>query len=167
MIMCPACQHHEIEGALFCSECGAQLHDMGTLATQNIHTNEMHDQAFDAVPPKRSVVSDIGSMTLQILDGGQLLPLSDRNEFTMGRVSDGQTIMPDIDLTGYRAYECGVSRLHAVLKRNKGKVTIMDLGSSNGTYVDGIRLQPEDEFPLSHGSIVSLGKLKIQFLLHR
>jgi pSer/pThr/pTyr-binding forkhead associated (FHA) protein len=43
----------------------------------------------------------------------------------------------------------------------------MDLGSSNGTYVGGIRLQPESEYPLFHGSVISLGKLKIQFLLHR
>jgi len=167
MIMCPTCQHQEVEGALFCSECGAQLHNMGSLATHNIQTSEMRDEAFDAPPPKRRVIADSEAMTLQILDGGQLLPLADRNEFTMGRVSDGQTIMPDIDLTPYQAYECGVSRLHAVLKRFQGKVTIMDLGSSNGTYVDGVRLQPENEQPLSHGSIVSLGKLKIQFLLQR
>ncbi|OQX65481.1 MAG: hypothetical protein DRI32_05105 [Chloroflexi bacterium] len=167
MIMCPICQHQEVEGALFCSECGAQLHNMGSLATHNIQTGEMRGEAFDAVPPKRSVISASDAMTLQILDGGQIIPLADRSEFTMGRVSDGQTIMPDIDLTPYQAYECGVSRLHAVLKRSQGKVTIMDLGSSNGTYVDGIRLQPENELPLSHGSIVSLGKLKIQFLLQR
>ena len=167
MIMCPTCQHQEVEGALFCSECGTQLHNMGALATHNIQTSEMRDEAFDAVPPERRVISDSESMTLQILDGGQLLPLADRNEFTMGRVSDGQTIMPDIDLTPYQAYECGVSRLHAVLKRSRGKVTIMDLGSSNGTYVDGVRLMPENELLLSHGSIVSLGKLKIQFLLQK
>ncbi len=100
-----------------------------------------------------------------MLEGGQFLPLADRNEFTVGRVSDGQTIMPDIDLTPYRAYEYGVSRLHAVLKKSEEKVIIMDLGSANGTYVDGTRLEPEKEQLLSHGSIISLGKLKIQFLL--
>jgi len=167
MIMCPACQHQEIEGALFCSECGAQLHDMGRLATQNIQTNEIRNQFFGASPKKESQASSMESMAFQILDGGQMLPLSGRNEFTIGRVSEGQTIMPDIDLTEYRAYEYGVSRLHAVLKRKDNQVTIMDLGSSNGTYVSGVRLQPESEYPLHHGSIISLGKLKIQFLLHR
>lgn len=168
MILCPTCQHLEVEGALFCGECGAQLLSMETLVTQTIQqTNGMSNAALGATPQKRKIASVSGAMTLQLLDGGQILPLADRNEFTMGRVSDGQTIMPDIDLTPYRAYEYGVSRLHAVLKKSKGKVIVMDLGSSNGTYVDGVRLKPENEYPLSHGSIISLGKLKIQFLLQR
>ncbi len=165
MIICPTCQHQEVEGALFCSECGAQLHNMGTLATHNIQTDEIRDQNLDTLPPKRIERSNSDVATLQILDGGQILPLADRNEFTMGRVSDGQTIMPDIDLTAHNAYEYGVSRLHAVLKRKDNKMTIMDLGSSNGTYVDGIRLKPDLETPLTHGSIISLGKLRVQFLL--
>ena len=163
MIMCPTCQHQEVIGALFCSECGTQL-QMQALVTQNIHTNGMNRVALDAIPPAQKKAIDSGALTLQLLDGGQLLSLADRSEYTMGRVSEGQTIMPDIDLTSYNAYECGVSRLHAVLKKSTEKVVIVDLGSSNGTYVNGVRLKPENEYPLSHGNIISLGKLKIQFL---
>lgn len=165
MIICPTCQHQEVVGALFCSECGAQLHNMGNLATHNIQTNEIRNRYLDEHPPIRISKSNFGSATLQILDGGQVLPLAERDELTMGRVSDGQTIMPDIDLTAHSAYEYGVSRLHAVLKRQNDKMTIMDLGSANGTYVDGNRLKPDYESPLSNGSIISLGKLRIQFLL--
>jgi|APSaa5957512622_1039677.scaffolds.fasta_scaffold05446_2 pSer/pThr/pTyr-binding forkhead associated (FHA) protein len=164
MIMCPSCQHQEVEGALFCSNCGAQLHTE-SLITQNIHTNGIRKEALKAIPQGQKKALATGTLSLQLLDGGHLLPLADRNEFTMGRVSDGQTIMPDIDLTPYQAYENGVSRLHAVLKKSKERVIIMDLGSSNGTYVNGVRLKPENEYPLSHGNIISLGKLKIQFLM--
>ena len=73
--------------------------------------------------------------------------------------------MPDIDLTPYQAYASGVSRLHAVVKRENNRVAVMDLGSSNGTYVNGRRLNPHTEEALSHGDIVALGKLKIQILL--
>jgi pSer/pThr/pTyr-binding forkhead associated (FHA) protein len=73
--------------------------------------------------------------------------------------------MPDIDLTPYQAYASGVSRLHAVVKRDASRVLVMDLGSSNGTYVNGRRINPHVEEPLSHGDIVALGKLKIQVLL--
>jgi len=162
MIICRTCQHQEVEGALFCSECGTPLQVM---TTQNVYTDGMGGKTFEAPPPKRDAVLASGPMVLQVLDGGQLIPLSERKEYTMGRVSEGQIIMPDIDLTDHRAYECGVSRLHAVLKRKDGKAIIMDLGSSNGTYVDGTRLKPESEHALSHGCILSLGKLKIQFLL--
>ncbi len=165
MIMCPTCQHHEVEGALFCSECGAQLVNVQKLVTQNIGTNEMKGELAQMSQDQHYEKKTSGTITLQVLDGGQFLPLADRSEFTMGRVSDGQPIMPDIDLTTYKAYENGVSRLHAVLKKKDREIVIMDLGSSNGTYVNGTRLTPEAEYPLHHGSIISLGKLKLQFLL--
>jgi pSer/pThr/pTyr-binding forkhead associated (FHA) protein len=41
----------------------------------------------------------------------------------------------------------------------------MDLGSSNGTYVNGKRLNPNVEHMLGNGDVVALGKLKIQILL--
>ena len=42
---------------------------------------------------------------------------------------------------------------------------VMDLGSSNGTYLNGRRLNPHTEESLKHGDVVALGKLKIQVLL--
>ena len=99
------------------------------------------------------------------MDSGKIMPLASRNEFTLGRLSEGQPIMPDIDLTAYQAYASGVSRLHAVVKRDESNVVVMDLGSSNGTYLNGRRLTPHTEERLSHGDIVALGKLKIQILL--
>jgi len=42
---------------------------------------------------------------------------------------------------------------------------VMDLGSSNGTYINGRRINPHVEESLGHGDIVALGKLKIQVLL--
>jgi pSer/pThr/pTyr-binding forkhead associated (FHA) protein len=44
-------------------------------------------------------------------------------------------------------------------------VGIIDIGSSNGTYVNGKRLEGNVEYPLTHGDIIALGKLKIQVLL--
>ena len=73
--------------------------------------------------------------------------------------------MPDIDLTPYQAYASGVSRLHSVLKREGNRVFVMDLGSSNGTYLNGKRLKPNVDQTLNHGDMLALGKLKIQILL--
>ena len=98
------------------------------------------------------------------MESGQILPLADRTEFTLGRVSEGQPIMPDVDLTPYNAYASGVSRLHATLKKVGGRVVIMDLGSSNGTYVNENRLKDHVEYPLAHGDLIALGKLRIQVL---
>ena len=73
--------------------------------------------------------------------------------------------MPDIDLSPYQAYAAGVSRLHAIIKRDGNRLIFMDLGSANGTYVNGKRLNPNVEQLINHGDIVALGKMKLQILV--
>jgi len=166
MIICPNCQHENVQGTLFCVECGAQLDDSETLTTQAVTqsdiANDLKDRSASVEPPSSPVNSWI---SLHLMDSGKILPLTSRTEFTMGRLSEGQPIMPDIDLTPYQAYASGVSRLHAVVKREADRTIVMDLGSSNGTYLNGRRLNPHTEEELKHGDVVALGKLKIQVLL--
>lgn len=164
MIICPNCKHEEVDGAIFCSECGMQLVRSEALTTQQIEPDEN-----DRITTSR-LETDIPNPTdvwisLHMIESGQIIPVSDRSEFTMGRISDNQPIMPDIDFSSYKAYDNGVSRLHAVIRQNSGNVIIMDLGSSNGTYVNGTRLMPNIEQPLHHGDVVALGKLKMQVVL--
>jgi FHA domain-containing protein len=167
MIVCSNCEHTNMAGAMFCSECGAQLGTADSLTTQNIATAQVKE-AFArkpavAVPPPATILNNWA--TLHLLDTGQVLPLSERNEFTLGRISEGQPIMPDVDLSPYQAYASGVSRLHAVIKREADRVLLMDLGSSNGTYINGKRMNANSEQALGNGDVIALGKLKIQILL--
>ncbi len=166
MIVCSKCSHVNMAGALFCSECGARLGASDPLTTQNIKTNQMNEAPRQGPIPVAPPPAAFNNwVTLHLLDTGQVLPLAERNEFTLGRISEGQPIMPDVDLSPYQAYVRGVSRLHAVLKREASHVFLMDLGSSNGTYVNGKRLTPNVDHALSNGDVVALGKLKIQILL--
>jgi hypothetical protein len=164
MIVCSNCQHKNVAGAMFCAECGAQLDGVETLVTQAI-TDEQIAEDLKKKSPRPEAVPANSWISLHLMDSGKILPLASRNEFTLGRLSEGQPIMPDIDLTPYQAYASGVSRLHAVVKRDAERVLVMDLGSSNGTYVNGRRINPHVEESLSHGDILALGKLKIQVLL--
>lgn len=167
MIECDNCKHSNLDGTMFCDECGAQLLGKDNLITQNISA-----QQFSKVGPQKPKTdvyqpfdgSDAWG-SLHLLDTGQVLPLSTRNEFTLGRISEDQPIMPDIDLSPYQAYAAGVSRLHGVIKRIGNTIVIVDLGSANGTYINGKRLSPNAEQTLNHGDIVALGKLKMQILL--
>lgn len=166
MIICSNCQHENIPGTLFCAECGVQLDGVESLTTQSIAQDQIVDDLQDksaAVEPPSSPTNSW--ISLHLMDSGKILPLASRTEFTMGRLSEGQPIMPDIDLTPYQAYASGVSRLHAVVKREANNTIVMDLGSSNGTYLNGRRLNPHTEEELKHGDVVALGKLKIQVLL--
>jgi hypothetical protein len=169
MIICPSCHHQEISGTLFCSECGTQLAGEDGLITKAFQPENAKGIKKSALAQTSTPKSDVSHaatswLSLHIMESGQILPLADRSEFTLGRVSEGQPIMPDIDLSAYQAYTNGVSRLHAVLKRSRQQVIIMDLGSSNGTYLNGKKLETNIETPIKHGDVIALGKLKIQVL---
>ena len=166
MIVCPSCQHTEILGALFCSQCGAQL---VTISAPDLQKDPMAENISNIkkntnskhIPPAWKGQTRI---SLHLIESGQILPLAERTEFSLGRIAEGQPIMPDIDLTPFKAYDNGVSRLHALLRLAENHVAIIDLGSSNGTYVNGNRLMPSVEHPLNHGDMIHVGKLKIQIL---
>jgi hypothetical protein len=164
MIVCQNCKSEEPDGTIFCSECGTQLMEIDTVQTQKFSDNagelrEVIPYADGFSTPGNSWIS------IHLLDSGKILPFSDPKEFTLGRLSDNQPIEPDIDLSPYKAFDNGVSRLHAVIRYKEGDVVIVDVGSSNGTYINGVRILPNIEHPLRHGDIVALGKLKMQIIL--
>ena len=167
MIVCSNCKHSNMTGAMYCAECGGQLVGGDALTTQNI-TTQRFETDFEHLPKDDKYQTFDGGdawASLHLLDTGQVVPLSVKNEFTMGRISEGQPIMPDIDLSPYQAYAAGVSRLHAVIKRIANRIIFVDLGSANGTYINGKRLTPNAEQALNHGDIIALGKLKLQVLI--
>jgi hypothetical protein len=166
MIICPNCQNKEINGSIYCSKCGGQLVDTH-LITHKIHTAEANlelERNSDRLQPPPNIPLQ-SWISIHLIDSGQILPLADRTEFTLGRSAEGQPIVPDVDLTAYNAYANGVSRLHAAIKLVKNRIVIVDLGSSNGTYVNGKRLAPYLETLVSHGDLIYLGKLKMQILI--
>lgn len=170
MIVCPNCHHEEITGALFCSECGARLVSMDRFTTQSIKTGSMDVPVPPAAEPAVEATADTSISTvisLHLVESGQIVELSGRSEYTIGRVSDGQPILPDVDLSANEAYAQGVSRLHAALKIVNDRIAITDLGSSNGTRVNGQKIVPHVDYPLNHGDVIALGKLKIQLLLRK
>lgn len=50
-----------------------------------------------------------------------------------------------------------LSRHHAYLKMDNGKVVVEDLGSCNGTFVNGVPLKGGESWPLSSGDIIQFG----------
>ena len=78
-------------------------------------------------------------------------------EVRVGRRSASRGIDPEIDLTGPPT-DPGVSRLHAVLIANPdGTWSIVDLGSENGTQVNGSEIPRGEAVPLRDGDRIHLG----------
>ena len=84
----------------------------------------------------------------------------------------GRTFVLDTeDLTVGRRPECslsipsrGVSKAHCRILRHEGRWAIVDLGSTNGTNVNGRLLEPDAIHVLSHGDRVSICESEFFFL---
>ena len=56
-----------------------------------------------------------------------------------------------------------ISRVHALIQQVSGKYVIKDNSSTNGTFVDGVRVLPGEEKELAQGSEIRLGDEKFTF----
>ena len=85
--------------------------------------------------------------------------VAEKDRLVLGRANAGK--IPDVDLTRYRAFEKGVSTMHVALERGSDWLMIIDLASTNGTYLNRKRLDPSkpvrvldgaDHIPAAYGS---------------
>jgi FHA domain len=80
------------------------------------------------------------------------------NATLIGRHNREQGVAPEIDL-GIHPVDRGVSTQHAVLRIHDSDLTVTDLGSTNGTSLNGSEdLLPEGrETPLANGDRIHIG----------
>lgn len=168
MITCPNCNFEEPEGAIFCTECGTKLIDAKGLSTATFGTTDLNLD-LSGPPPEINPPLPVteAHINLHIIRTGQILPLVGREEYTLGRISQGQSILPDIDLAPFDGYSQGVSRLHATFKLKNNNLYIEDLGSSNGTRINENKIDPHSDQLIHHGDVISLGRFKIQALVRQ
>lgn len=103
-------------------------------------------------------------MTLQIVivHIGHRLRVPLKPEILIGRQDDTSATFPEVDLTPYGAADKGVSRRHARIVFRNNELTIEDIGSVNGTFLNGHQIVPYRAMPLSNGDVVQLGTLVLQ-----
>lgn len=160
MITCPYCGNENREGILFCDNCGQGLTDVtsgSTLPTRQLEQmpNELSARATwgtASIGQKKSIVVHVREV-----DDPVKVELSDRTVF--GRKDNTSPRQPDVDLSPFGALEKGVSRIHAAIERNEDTLTLVDMGSSNGTHLNGQRLLPDQPRVLRDGDEVRFGKL--------
>lgn len=160
MIICEHCHHKNPIGELFCQECGKSLVGLkvsATVPTRTINTD------LDEVSAKSTWGSATVGRTMSILfhisESSEPVVLSPTKRITLGRADSNNENNPDVDLVPYGALEKGVSRQHAAIELNEDTLLLFDVGSSNGTYLNGQRLLPNQPRVLRDGDEVRLGKL--------
>ena len=88
------------------------------------------------------------------------LPSTSGNAFRLGRATDNEYALYSSTLT--EAVRTVVSRYHAQINVGKYGYSIVDLGSMNGTFVDGVRIAPNKDEPIVSGSIVVIGGASVR-----
>ncbi|WP_026820926.1 FhaA domain-containing protein [Arthrobacter castelli] len=92
----------------------------------------------------------------------QLQPVLDMNgqryslnaaSIILGRSSEADIMVDDT----------GVSRQHLEIRSESGRTRAVDLGSTNGSYVNGQRI--DGEVDLTDGATISMGRTKLRFRL--
>lgn len=88
------------------------------------------------------------------MPGGKELAVIDRPVVTIGkRKGEADVVLPDMS----------VSRLHARIVKEKESCYIEDLNSTNGTFKNGLRLQPYERRELEEGDEIKVGRVSLVF----
>jgi hypothetical protein len=149
---CPECGFHQSEAHNYCERCGALLHVEGAALTGET-TGPFAIGEGDT--ELSAVAGAVEGPALAVRSGGGLSGEIFRltgERVTVGRDSGSDIFLDDVT----------VSRNHAVLAIGPGGVTLQDLGSLNGTYVNRRRIEMAEE--LSDGDELQIGKFRLAYI---
>jgi serine/threonine protein kinase len=132
---CPRCKWANKENARFCVGCG-----------------------YSFVPLRPAILR-----VVEPVRAAWEMPVA-RSPMMLGRASEAEGYYPDFDMTFYDDGDY-VSRRHARITRGQGGYFIADLGSSNGTMLNGQTLVPNRAYLLHNMDRFQVGLVVIQFWL--
>lgn len=148
--ICPACGAHNEAGSKFCEDCGATLGGASTpVATPSVSNESTAVKAAPAAAPRL------------IMPNGVEIPITAEHTL-LGRQSPADNIYPEIDLTELDP-ESYVSRRHGQITRQGSKYLYEDVGSYNGSFINGNRLQFGIQTELHDCDTIRLGRTEMTF----
>ncbi|MFP4496863.1 MAG: FHA domain-containing protein [Vulcanimicrobiota bacterium] len=151
-IVCAACGTENPAGSRFCDDCGASLDAVEEDVEEDVEELESEAETETEEPPETPV-----GMAKLVVQGYDQEYLLDKDIITLGRESPADGIFPDIDLTDVDE-EAYVSRRHAQIIRKDDGFLFEDLGSSNGSFINNVRIAQGVQQFLNENDVIRLGK---------
>lgn len=166
---CPKCGHINLETNFECDECGDDI--VTVEAIKRSETSEIEETEDEINEPLAESCAHENLHGKFCLDCRKFVEISDREtgkwvlsfpwgEYTvlenlwLGRMKPAPKEIADALEANFK----NVSRNHAQLSVDEGKLYVMDLESTNGTFVDSKRIGVYEKTELSQGSILKLAK---------
>jgi FHA domain-containing protein len=174
MQICPTCGHRNRPGILICDNCGTNLmtgsksavgtrdlvHEKEELKAESPGEKLLDTSQFRAIESAGGATfSEDMVLRIEIEGGTTPMMVYPKNEIIMGRRDPNTGGMPDVDLTSYAGYRMGVSRRHAAIRLQDKELNVSDLGSSNGTFLNGTRLTAHRPYQVRDGDEIRLGQM--------
>ncbi len=124
-------------------------HFMGPVAVRLVVDNDLKSGRF-------GIVGQLKQGGAELILGSLVLPSGERIDIGPDPITIGR--LPECRIS---VNDSNISRRHAEVRPGPGAFVVADLGSTNGTMVNGIRIAQEQR--LSDGDIISVGSTHIRF----
>jgi hypothetical protein len=132
--------------------------------TSYLGDSKVADLMQDRVPSKKTgTIGNMWKLRCKIEKKFTTIPITER--IVVGRTMDSDVV--DFDLTPYDAYHFGVSRHHAVMSLVEGFLYIEDLGSTNGTRINGFQLTSKQKYRLRDGDEIEFARLRMTIRMEK
>lgn len=161
-IFCPKCKHVNESGATTCAFCNEPL-----VEDQGEHSSTAHVETGTNVLSEVVQLEAIrglkapehGIAIYDMSESPKPIAVMDDPVIILGRYKPDTPLEGFVDLTPHGGYEEGVSHKHAMLRKMETGYELLDMGSTNGTWLNRKRILPNHPYPLESGSQINLGRL--------
>jgi hypothetical protein len=164
---CPVCKNVNDREALICVHCGSLLDNSPGDARAEASTTSLQMPSTEKTRELHLSDATVPASGIAIYVEGLPNPvfLYTGEQFVVGR-NVGGTSDALLDLSPLGGYHLGLSRRHVMIRRTKEGYEVLDLSSSNGTWLNGERLIPKKPYPLGSASQLRLGRMRL-YVLYR
>ena len=162
---CPVCKNKNDRSAVVCIHCGASFeHQSESAATTR--NAELPDMAPAKIAPSSIDDKLIPEDGVAIYVAGSAKPVYLRfdKELVLGRKVEEPSEGNLLDLSELGGYAMGISRRHAMIRRGEAGYELIDLASTNGSWLNEQRLSPNKPYPLASGSQLRFGRMQLLIL---
>jgi hypothetical protein len=159
---CPVCKLSNEAGALICAHCGASLDKTPTepKTTQQVGGPKIApSEKGEQFARELSVPAE--GMALYVTGSTKPIAVRKDEEFIIGRIVEGTSAEPIVDLADLAGFAMGVSRRHVMVRSTADGYVAIDLNSTNGTWLNGERLVPTKPYALPSGAFLQLGRMRL------
>jgi pSer/pThr/pTyr-binding forkhead associated (FHA) protein len=168
--VCTRCAHRNAEASRFCSNCGAPLRGGAQPERASETTSTISISGIEAYDSEATGQSGLPALSQEAQSAVDALPTGSALLVVRRGPNAGSRFLLDGDLTTAGRHpesdifldDVTVSRRHVEFRRGTEGITVSDVGSLNGTYVNRERI---DSVALNNGDEVQIGKYRLVFYM--